>query len=186
MAGKIGMVTPFGIGAATAQYTRCVHCGRFCRPHDTMCPQCRQPLHTSVSLATRRLDRCPLTVPVRHQGSVHFASDARAMLQFLPSGVCILLPLKTVVIIGRAAGPIRKNILDLSDLNAHWHGVSREHCLLRRESTSLVVVDLNSMNGTYLNGERLMAYQGYVLANGDQVILGTLHLTVFFETPNLA
>lgn len=61
------------------------------------------------------------------------------------SGQTIYLD-KPVVSIGRQLS----NDIILNDLH-----VSREHCLIRSEGEQYVIEDLNSANGTYVNGERV-------------------------------
>jgi hypothetical protein len=67
-----------------------------------------------------------------------------------------------------------------------WHlaGWTTRHCLLRREGIHLTVIDPGSANGTYLNGKRLPAYQEHVVAHGDHLVPGRLHLTLFFSSPD--
>lgn len=105
------------------------------------------------------------------------------LLQFLPSGVCITLPLDGPAILGRhafAAAPGPDCLVDLVHLGAEKHGVSRHHCQLRRQGTHLILTDMGSTNGTYLNGERVSSHTPHRLSEGDRLILGTLHLVVFF------
>ncbi|MFQ3565972.1 MAG: FHA domain-containing protein [Aggregatilineales bacterium] len=66
--------------------------------------------------------------------------------------------------------------IDLSELGARDKGVSRRHAVLVRHEDSMHVVDLNSVNGTYLNGRRLPPELPYPVRNGDVVCLGTLEL----------
>src|SRR6185503_10294780 len=60
--------------------------------------------------------------------------------------------------IGRAAD---RNDLVLDDAQ-----VSREHAILKRIRSSYMIVDLNSANGTWVNGQRV---KERILANGDSV-----------------
>lgn len=53
--------------------------------------------------------------------------------------------------------------------------VSRHHAVFTMEGGRLVVRDLGSTNGTYVNGERC---DEAVLAVGDQVFIGRFHLVV--------
>ncbi|MEM6733237.1 MAG: FHA domain-containing protein, partial [Myxococcota bacterium] len=55
---------------------------------------------------------------------------------------------------------------------------SRRHCSIRRTSKGLVLNDLGSSNGTYLNGKRV---NESVLENGDRVQIGSTILKVFSE-----
>ncbi|MBU1662896.1 MAG: FHA domain-containing protein [Chloroflexi bacterium] len=47
---------------------------------------------------------------------------------------------------------------------------SREHALIRRDGRKVLLEDLGSTNGTYLNGERLQ--QAVQLRDGDQIKVG--------------
>jgi Nif-specific regulatory protein len=47
--------------------------------------------------------------------------------------------------------------------------VSREHCVIRREGSQVKVHDLGSLNGTLVNGERIVES---VLDHGDKVFIG--------------
>lgn len=56
-----------------------------------------------------------------------------------------------------------------NDIQLHDTEVSRRHAELRRSDKTFTVTDLNSSNGTYVNGKRV---QGHQLANGDEVQMG--------------
>ncbi len=71
-----------------------------------------------------------------------------------------------VLSIGRSA----ESDLQLLDL-----GVSRFHCVIEDQADALVVTDLNSMNGTFVNGERV---KRQALAEGDAISVGTVELSV--------
>jgi hypothetical protein len=65
-----------------------------------------------------------------------------AILQFLPSGVVLTLALDNPALLGRTSGASELfDQFDLSDLNAVKHGVSRQHCQLRRQDDHLIVTD---------------------------------------------
>jgi adenylate cyclase len=49
--------------------------------------------------------------------------------------------------------------------------VSKEHCIVERRATGYVLRDLGSLNGTYVNGERVNGEQE--LRHGDDVALGS-------------
>ena len=87
------------------------------------------------------------------------------------------------MILGREAESLEHiEHIDLSSLNAMHHGVSRQHCQFRRQGLQLIVTDLNSTNGTYLNDRRLETGKDEIVLHGDKLILGTLHLLVTFNT----
>jgi hypothetical protein len=68
--------------------------------------------------------------------------------------------------------------IDLSEDNGLEKGVSRRHArILKREGT-VVVEDLGSINGTFINGKRLAPYLPEALHDGDQLQLGKLLVEV--------
>ncbi len=67
---------------------------------------------------------------------------------------------EATVTIGRGAS----NTIQLHDTE-----VSREHAEIRRRGDTLVIVDLNSSNGSYVNGRQVKEQE---LASGDQLQLG--------------
>ncbi|HEX2299219.1 MAG TPA: FHA domain-containing protein [Pseudonocardiaceae bacterium] len=103
-------------------------------------------------------------------------------VEALPSGSALL-----VVKRGPNAGS--RFLLDQSTTSAGRHPesdiflddvtVSRRHAEFRREGGDFVVVDVGSLNGTYVNREPV---DTAVLANGDEVQIGKFRL-VFLTGP---
>ena len=54
--------------------------------------------------------------------------------------------------------------------------VSRKHCELKRSGRGVLIEDLHSSNGTYVNGRRVKA--GEVLRDGDEINLGCMSYRV--------
>jgi hypothetical protein len=52
--------------------------------------------------------------------------------------------------------------------------VSRHHAVIQRAGSGFVISDLGSTNGTYVNGERLVA--DHRLSDGDRITVGTVAL----------
>ena len=59
--------------------------------------------------------------------------------------------------------------------------VSREHATLIKEANTLVIVDNHSINGTRLNGQRLVGGQPYPLEEADQLEIEDFVLRVVFS-----
>jgi pSer/pThr/pTyr-binding forkhead associated (FHA) protein len=72
----------------------------------------------------------------------------------------------------------RRRDCDLRILSAE---VSRRHCLLRIDDDYVNVEDLDSINGTFVNGTRVVGRQ--VLRPGDHLEIGRLEFTVEYELP---
>lgn len=128
---------------------------------------------------THALLREPVMAEGDYRGSAVFPRESALVLQYLPSGLCQVLTLRQPEVLGRMSDTMSQPIV-----KAQRHGVSREHCRLRREGQTLLITDLGSLNGTTLNGQRLQAHRDYPLADGDELALGTLHVTIHFSAPD--
>jgi pSer/pThr/pTyr-binding forkhead associated (FHA) protein len=114
--------------------------------------------------------------------SVESSASPIAGIDALPAGSALL-----VVRRGPNAGS--RFLLDRSTTSAGRHPesdiflddvtVSRRHAEFRREGGEFVVVDVGSLNGTYVNREPV---DTAVLANGDEVQIGKFRL-VFLTGP---
>jgi two-component system NtrC family sensor kinase len=80
------------------------------------------------------------------------------------------------VILGAGSGS--DNVVDLSLFDARRFGVSRRHARLWTTGTGLFLIDLNSTNGTRLNGHLLNPGTPFHLGSGDSLSLGNLDLIV--------
>lgn len=167
-----------------AALARCAKCGALWSVSERRC-HCTTELNTPLAPITERIDRLPTTFALNASHQNTLGPTHKVLLQFLPSGFCVPLSLDSPMILGRRSTPDQTpphRLIDLCDLDAEKRGVSRQHCQLERQGTLLFIIDLNSTNGTHLNGERLAAHTPYRLADGDRLILSTLHLTVSFAT----
>lgn len=89
------------------------------------------------------------------------------------------------IVIGRSseeAGAARLD-LNLADFEGSQMGVSRRHAVMRPGMDQLLVFDLDSTNGTRVNGSRLDANRAYKLKNGDTLAFGELQFKVKVVTP---
>lgn len=71
--------------------------------------------------------------------------------------------------------------INLSPHDGSGKGVSRKHAVIIRKDGSLYIVDKNSVNGTFLNGQKLVAEQARVLRDGDEIRFGHLSVRITFE-----
>ncbi|MBN1565788.1 MAG: FHA domain-containing protein [Anaerolineae bacterium] len=84
-------------------------------------------------------------------------------------------------IIGRASQETNEMPdLDLIPYGALDKGVSRRHLVIMKREDTLHVMDLESTNGTYLNGVWMYPNQPRVLRDGDELMLGSLVLRIKF------
>jgi pSer/pThr/pTyr-binding forkhead associated (FHA) protein len=116
----------------------------------------------------------------RH-GDALLDSHSRVTITLPDQHVTLPLSLNELTFIGRQeAGSSYLLDLDLSPYDAHAQGVSRVHAVIRLAHSVLMITDLDSRNGTYLNGERLPAHQPRILRDGDEIRLGNLLLQLHF------
>ncbi len=87
-------------------------------------------------------------------------------------------------VLGRKAGPTSEMVRDLIDLapfGAYSLGLSRRHAVIRRTGDGYEVLDLGSVNGTWLNEERLVPHRPYPLSNSSYLRLGRMRIFVLYR-----
>lgn len=62
-----------------------------------------------------------------------------------------------------------------------YDSISRRHCRICQNDNLFTVEDLESTNGTILNGYRLNSYEKYYINNGDKLVLADLEFDVIVE-----
>jgi len=84
-------------------------------------------------------------------------------------------------VIGRKVGATSDVSLDLSPSGGFHLGLSRRHAVIRRIEHGYEVLDLGSVNGTWLNDERLIPHKAYPLTSGSYLRLGRMELFVLYR-----
>jgi pSer/pThr/pTyr-binding forkhead associated (FHA) protein len=115
-------------------------------------------------------------------GTTHVGEQANVVLRIRDEKEPLVLGVDTESTFGRAdpsAGVTPT--FDLTPFGAQEKGVSRMHAAIRRDENTLTLIDLGSVNGTHLNGQRLIPNQPRILRDGDEIRLGKLVCHVFFE-----
>lgn len=72
--------------------------------------------------------------------------------------------------------------IDLTPHGAYRLGLSRRHAILAREQNQLVVKDLKSRNGTFVNGKPVEKGGTQILRNGDELRFGNLNLRISYHS----
>jgi pSer/pThr/pTyr-binding forkhead associated (FHA) protein len=115
--------------------------------------------------------------------SLSTSSDWTIELTCETSDDVIRLQVDNEVILGRTdTERVVPNLFDLTPYGAADYGVSRRHAALRWEGPQLFIYDLESDNGTILNGSRLQPNVGRLLNEGDKLYLGHLGISVHLNT----
>jgi len=85
------------------------------------------------------------------------------------------------VVLGRHISQASIPVVDLGPYEANRFGVSRQHAIIVNMQDSFTIQDLESTNGTWVNGQRLQPGKAYPFSNGSQVRLGQLTLYAYFR-----
>lgn len=91
---------------------------------------------------------------------------------------------RTEFVIGRwveTTSEVPEDLLDLSPLGGYGQGLSKRHAVIRRTVRGYEILDLGSVNGTWLNNERLDSQKYYPLASGSHLRLGSMRLFVLYR-----
>ena len=93
--------------------------------------------------------------------------------------ITVGLDIWRVTVLGRAdpMSAFRPD-LDYAPYGAMRHGVSRRHALIRPGEQTLYLIDQNSTNGTWVNGQRLMPGREFRLSDNDIIELGALRMVL--------
>jgi pSer/pThr/pTyr-binding forkhead associated (FHA) protein len=71
--------------------------------------------------------------------------------------------------------------VDLMPYNALDKGISRRHASLVCSGNRIQIMDLQSSNGTHLNGIRLPPHEPHEIRDSDELRFGNLQMTVHFR-----
>ena len=144
------------------------------------CSECGMQLLTSFAQTQKFSDERNL-----HQEDEKFAQAISGKngtwisLYILETSHIIAFSERTEFTLGRVSEnqPIEPDV-DLTPYNAFDSGVSRLHAVIRQNGGNVILVDLASSNGTYINGIRIRPNVEQLLRHGDIVALGKLKIQI--------
>ncbi len=164
----------------------CTVCGKQ-NPEDArFCSQCgARIVGAGTAGATESVGESTATIQIGTSADKVETSDRAlnpvdaAAVDALPAGHALLVVQK-----GPGAGS--RFLLDVDVVNAGRHPdseiflddvtVSRRHAVFNRDGDSFTVSDVGSLNGTYVNRDRIEAHD---LSDGDEVQIGKYRLVFF-------
>ena len=146
----------------------CTRCGHPNKDEARFCASCGAPLQEETTLGIT-------PVEVEEEGAEEFPfpgeelepGQALLVVKRGPNAGSTFLIEKDATTAGRSP----ESDVFLDDVT-----VSRSHAEIRREGTEFFIHDKGSLNGTYVNRERVDATR---LASGDEVQIGKFKLTFF-------
>ncbi|HSK87338.1 MAG TPA: FHA domain-containing protein [Anaerolineales bacterium] len=150
----------------------CAECGAQLDGVDTLITQAITDEQIAEELKKKPAHTEPASTPVNSWISLHL----------MDSGKILPLASRNEFTLGRLSEgqPIMPDI-DLTPYQAYASGVSRLHAVVKRDANRVMVMDLGSSNGTYLNGRRINPHVEESLSHGDIVALGKLKIQVLLR-----
>jgi hypothetical protein len=150
------------------------------------CSKCGAQLIFDEQFYTHKINTAEAKMEVE-QDTDHLPPPATPLqswisLHIIDSGQILPLADRTEFTLGRSAEgqPIVPDV-DLSPYNAYANGVSRLHAAIKLINNRIVIVDLGSSNGTYLNGIRLAPYVETPVSHGDLIYVGKLKIQILID-----
>jgi hypothetical protein len=165
---------------------RCKDCGANQPRGSLYCSECGRNLLQDVSQETNVLPFSEFVhrppPPPLSKLSIHPAPEVKELTFVIPgSRRRQIVPLTAQIKVGRIFEDAdNQNNLDLTEDNGSELGVSRLHAMIQWSNQGVVLVDLDSTNGTFLNGHQLPAQKPYPLQSGDEICFGELLCHIFF------
>lgn len=131
-------------------------------------------------------DYKPTVQPNRKQKRVFTGVMTNCQLMLEQGGGLFEFPLppdnSTTVTVGRKVEHTDKHIsVNLGLFNGFELGVSRNHARFERAGSRLFLRDLNSTNGTWVNGKRLTANHVHEVSHGDRIDFGRMPTKLFIR-----
>lgn len=150
------------------------------------CVECGAQLDGTETLTTQAITQEQIVDDLKKSSATTEPPSSPAnswlSLHLMDSGKILPLATRNEFTMGRLSEgqPIMPDI-DLTPYQAYASGVSRLHAVVKRDAERVVIMDLGSSNGTYLNGRRLNPHTEEALKHGDVVALGKLKIQVLLR-----
>jgi pSer/pThr/pTyr-binding forkhead associated (FHA) protein len=162
----------------------CTACGRENPDDARFCSQCGTKLLGAPS-SGESSDESTATINIGVSRDKTDTSD-RALTPVDAAAVDALPPGHALLVVQRGPGAGSRFLLDADQVNAGRHPeseiflddvtVSRRHAEFHREGEAFTVADTGSLNGTYVNRDRI---DRVLLTDGDEVQIGKYRLVFF-------
>lgn len=152
-----------------------------------ICQHCKSPMNSEVSGAptTRRVDMASELTDelIENISSNNPAPEEGLAFFLLNNGRTIDVCKYPEIVLGRVEDQSHEHTIDLTEFDAFTLGVSRRHALIRVSDGKYTIMDINSSNGTWLNGNRLLPNKQHDLPTKSVIQLGRLKLVVIYSRP---
>jgi len=89
------------------------------------------------------------------------------------------------LVLGRVEGTHQDPCLNLAAYGATEKGMSHQHAALELIGKTVMLTDLSSTNGTFLNGQQLSPKQPVIVRSSDEIRLGQLVVYIYYENKDV-
>jgi hypothetical protein len=150
------------------------------------CAECGAQLDGVETLVTQAITDEQIAEDLKNKAlrteTVAPPTNSWISLHLMDSGKILPLASRNEFTLGRLSEgqPIMPDI-DLTPYQAYASGVSRLHAVVKRDAERVMVMDLGSSNGTYVNGRRINPHVEESLNHGDILALGKLKIQVLLR-----
>lgn len=166
----------------------CSNCNHTNMSGALFCSECGVQLSQADSLTTQNVSTAQMREAIKKRSPVSPTTPPAVFnsnwitLHLMDTGQVLPLSERNEFTLGRISEgqPIMPDI-DLAPYQAYASGVSRLHAVIKRDAGRVLLMDLGSSNGTYVNGKRLNPNVEIPLGNGDVVALGKLKIQVLLK-----
>lgn len=162
---------------------KCPKCSHENVDSTQICEVCGELL-VKPSINTRKYDDADYEEGTPRWGSARFNGAVNLVLDVVDTKRSFVFDSAgiTEIVIGRKdSEDLKVPLVDMTSVAGLEKGVSRRHAKIVHIKGKLNIVDNGSANGTYLNGQKLIAEQPRIIRDGDEIRLGHLLVRVTFR-----
>lgn len=161
----------------------CIHCGHKNREGSLICDECHKSIDARVNRDETQMVNPFQAIPEWPQSLPAAPEPGISLIIKMPQGMrAIRLPHDRTLVLGRIdRDTLERPDIDLAAFCAMEYGVSRSHAVIDCTQEAYTLTDLDSRNGTYLNGRQLAPQQAYLLRHGDEIRLGGLAMHFYVQ-----
>lgn len=161
---------------------KCPVCGTENRPGVIVCESCQNDLYSALleQVSTKQLDKNRERM-LQIDTTMPSSNPIVVYVRNAPEPLAI--PRSGKVIFGRSDDTGQSEVpdVDLEEYNGNELGVSRLHLELDTTLIPPTITDLDSYNGSYINGQKLAPNQAYPVQSSDEIRLGRIILRLFYD-----
>jgi hypothetical protein len=145
------------------------------------CNSCGIVINKQIGPPTRTMAYpARATTPLGHKVHLGKLSECGVAIYVGEAQEPLIAEVNDRMLIGRSPDAIHPGLIDLTKFEAYRFGVSRNHVALVRRNNELYLHDIGSINGSWLNGQRLKPYELYSFPSGAAVVLGQMTLYIYY------